>query len=112
MGEIGSQPMHTDQPPAPQARYGGTDAARLARGMRTPHDLRQRAVAVRRQCLRMVHRARLGHPGGDLSAADILVTLYFSILHVYPADPVWPGRDRFIMSKGHASGVFYATLAE
>jgi transketolase len=77
-----------------------------------PTALRQRALAVRRQSLGMVHRAGTGHPGGDLSAADILVTLYFAVLDVDPAQPTRPDRDRFIMSKGHASGAFYATLAE
>jgi len=59
----------------------------------------------------MVHRARLGHPGGDLSAADILIALYFGVLHIDPRQPNDPGRDRFIMSKGHCSGALYATLA-
>jgi transketolase len=66
---------------------------------------------VRRESLRMVHRARLGHPGGDLSAADILVTLYFGILRIDPQRPQAPDRDRFIMSKGHCSGALYTTLA-
>jgi transketolase len=69
------------------------------------------AQRVRRQSLRMVHRAGLGHPGGDLSAADILVTLYFGILRIDPQNPQAPGRDRFIMSKGHCSGALYTTLA-
>jgi len=69
------------------------------------------ARAVRRESLRMVHRARLGHPGGDLSAADILVTLYFGVLRVNPLRPQDPHRDRFIMSKGHCSGALYSTLA-
>jgi len=77
-----------------------------------PSVLQQRALAVRRQSLAMVHRAGTGHPGGDLSAADILVTLYFAVLNVDPAKPTDPARDRFIMSKGHASGAFYATLSE
>jgi transketolase len=59
----------------------------------------------------MVHRARVGHPGGDLSATDILITLYFGVLRVDPQQPNDPGRDRFIMSKGHCSGALYATLA-
>lgn len=59
----------------------------------------------------MVHRARLGHPGGDLSSADILVTLYFGVLRIDPKRPSDPGRDRFIMSKGHCSGALYSTLA-
>lgn len=60
----------------------------------------------------MVHRSKLGHPGGDFSAADILVTLYRVILRVDPENPVAPGRDRFIMSKGHCSAALYATLAQ
>ncbi len=66
---------------------------------------------VRRKALQMVHRAQLGHPGGDLSSADILVTLYFGVLHIDGGRPDAPDRDRFIMSKGHSSGAFYATLA-
>ena len=59
----------------------------------------------------MVHRARLGHPGGDLSSADILVSLYFGVLRVDPACPGDAARDRFIMSKGHCSAALYSTLA-
>lgn len=73
--------------------------------------LQHLAQSVRRQSLQMIHAARLGHPGGDLSATDILVTLYCAVLHVDPAQPLLPHRDRFIMSKGHSSGAFYATLA-
>jgi transketolase len=69
------------------------------------------ARRVRSESLRMVHRARLGHPGGDLSSADILVTLYFGTLRIDPERPQWPDRDRFIMSKGHCSGALYTTLA-
>jgi len=69
------------------------------------------ARRVRSESLRMVHRARLGHPGGDLSAADILVTLYFGTLRIDPERPQSPDRDRFIMSKGHCSGALYTTLA-
>jgi transketolase len=60
----------------------------------------------------MVHAARLGHPGGDLSAADILTALYFGILRIDPANPAWPERDRFVLSKGHCSAALYAVLAE
>jgi transketolase len=74
--------------------------------------LRRRAASIRRASLRMVHAARLGHPGGDLSCADILATLYFHVLRVDPANPHDPARDRFILSKGHASAALYATLAE
>jgi transketolase len=60
----------------------------------------------------MVHGARLGHPGGDLSCADILAALFFHALRVDPSRPEDPKRDRFVMSKGHASASLYATLAE
>jgi transketolase len=70
------------------------------------------AQHIRRTSLRMVHAAKMGHPGGDLSAADILATLYFRVLSVSPGNASDPARDRFILSKGHASAVLYATLAE
>jgi transketolase len=71
----------------------------------------RRAAEIRRTALTMVHRARLGHPGGDLSAADVLASLYFHALRIDPARPADPARDRFILSKGHASAALYATLA-
>jgi transketolase len=72
----------------------------------------ERAQRIRRTSLRMVHAAGMGHPGGDLSAADILAALFFHVLNVNPANPADPARDRFILSKGHASAVLYATLSE
>jgi len=74
--------------------------------------IRARASAIRRDALKMVFEARQGHPGGDMSVADILATLYFGVLRVDPKAPRAPGRDRLILSKGHASGALYATLAE
>ena len=74
--------------------------------------LRERATGIRRAALTMIERAGLGHAGGDLSAADILATLYFAVLKFDPREPKTPQRDRFIMSKGHCSGALYATLAE
>ena len=73
--------------------------------------LKARAAQTRIRSLQMVHRAKLGHPGGDFSSADILTALYGAILRVDPSNPRDPDRDRFIMSKGHCSGAFYATLA-
>ena len=70
------------------------------------------ARTVRETSLRMVHRSKLGHPGGDMSAADILAVLYSAVLRVNPASPFDPTRDRFVMSKGHCSAALYATLAE
>lgn len=67
---------------------------------------------LRIAAMTMTHHAGIGHTGGDLSSADILATLYLGgVLRVNPDDPNWPERDRFIMSKGHCSGIFYSTLA-
>lgn len=70
------------------------------------------AWTVRKSSLEMVHRSKLGHPGGDMSAADILAVLYSCVLRVNPAMPSDPTRDRFVMSKGHCSASLYSTLAE
>lgn len=60
----------------------------------------------------MIHSGQSGHPGGSLSAADLVATLYHGVMHHRPKDPRWRGRDRFVLSKGHASPVIYAALAE
>jgi len=60
----------------------------------------------------MVCRAGMGHPGGDLSIADVLAVLFGHVLDVDPSRPGHPGRDRFILSKGHASAALYAAMAE
>ncbi len=74
--------------------------------------IRARASAIRKDALKMVFEARQGHPGGDMSVTDILAALYVGVLRVDPKAPRAPGRDRLILSKGHASGALYATLAE
>lgn len=66
---------------------------------------------IRRTALGMIVAAGQGHPGGDLSSADILAALYGDILRHDPSRPDWPERDRFVMSKGHCTGAFYAVLA-
>ena len=73
--------------------------------------IRDRALWIRRRSFQMVYEAQLGHPGGDFSAADILATIYFGVLRYDPAVPADPARDRFVMSKGHCTGAFYAVLA-
>jgi len=78
---------------------------------RTVTKLRTLAAAIRRRNLQMVYTAKLGHIGGDFSATDILVTLYFAVLNVDPRRPDDPERDRFILSKGHAAVALYTTLA-
>mgnify|MGYP000845558675 CR=1 FL=1 len=74
--------------------------------------LRQKAQLVRKHIVQMVTEANSGHPGGSLSAADLLTALYFQVMRINPEKPDWPERDRFILSKGHASPVLYAVLAE
>ncbi|HIA89799.1 MAG TPA: transketolase [Candidatus Poseidoniales archaeon] len=70
------------------------------------------AVRCRAEILRMTHRAGAGHPGGSLSEIDILVALYSTRLRYDPKQPNLADRDRFILSKGHASPGMYAILAE
>lgn len=77
----------------------------------TIHRLKGLANTIRQRDLSMIHRAGIGHVGGDFSAIDILVTLYFAVLHIDPQQPDAPERDRFILSKGHAAGALYTTLA-
>jgi len=73
--------------------------------------LRQIARQLRIDSLRMIHRARGGHPGGSLSAADLIAALFFHEMNIRPHEPDWPDRDRFVLSKGHACPVLYAALA-
>ena len=76
-------------------------------------DLQAIAQRVRRHIVEMTHAAQSGHPGGSLSAVEICTALYFGgILRYDPTRPDWSERDRFVMSKGHATPVLYATLAE
>lgn len=70
------------------------------------------AADIRRESLRMVHRAKASHIGGALSMADLLAVLYARVLRVNPEKPNWKNRDRFILSKGHGTAAVYAVLAE
>ena len=79
----------------------------------SPADIQARATNMRVNIIKMLHEAGSGHPGGSLSAADIVATLYFGgVMNVNPDDPSDPSRDRFILCKGHAAPVLYAALAE
>lgn len=75
-------------------------------------ELKAKALRIRRNILTMISRAGSGHPGGSLSAVEILTTLYFHIMKYDLDDCTWPERDRFILSKGHAAPLLYAILAE
>jgi len=70
------------------------------------------AKKLRRHIIMMIGKAGSGHPGGSLSAVEIVTALYWRALKHNPQDPAWPERDRFVLSKGHAAPVLYAALAE
>jgi transketolase len=74
--------------------------------------LQRIAQNIRLSVVKSITAAGSGHPGGSLSVADILTTLYFKVMRIDSKDPTWPDRDRFVMSKGHAAPALYATLAE
>ena len=67
---------------------------------------------MRRELIEMITAAKSGHPGGSLSATEIVVTLFFDVMRHDPANPKWKDRDRFILSKGHCCPVLYAVMAE
>lgn len=74
-------------------------------------ELRKMAVNVRKDIVEMIARVNSGHPGGSLSAADLVTALYFNVLNHDPKNPHWEDRDRFILSKGHACPVLYSCMA-
>ena len=74
-------------------------------------ELQRLAIQMRRLVIESVHHAGAGHLGGPLSAAEMLTALYFEIMNIDPAKPRDPGRDRFILSKGHCSIGLYSILA-
>jgi transketolase len=76
-----------------------------------PEELRSTARRLRVQILRMIANAGSGHPGGSLSAIDVITYLYFHHMNLRPAEPEWPDRDRFVLSKGHCSPALYVALA-
>lgn len=75
-------------------------------------DLENKAKQIRRLIIQMLAKAGSGHPGGSLSAADLITALYFSVMRINPVEPKWPDRDRFHMSKGHCCPLWYAVLSQ
>ena len=75
-------------------------------------EMKERALVIRRHIVKMTAAAGSGHPGGSLSAVEILTALYFKVMNYDPANPRWEDRDRFILSKGHCVPVLYSVLAE
>ena len=80
--------------------------------MREKSFLMEKATKIRKHIVEMICKAKSGHPGGSLSAADIVTALYFSEMNIDPKNPKMDNRDRFVLSKGHAAPVLYAALAE
>ncbi len=77
-----------------------------------PAELADISKLVRRHIIEMITAAKSGHPGGSLSATEIVVSLFFDIMKHDPANPKWADRDRFILGKGHACPVLYSVMAE
>jgi transketolase len=75
-------------------------------------ELQAIAKKIRRDIIQMIGAAKSGHPGGSLSAVEILVTLFYDVMRHDPKNPAWPERDRFLLSKGHAAPVLYSVMAE
>ena len=80
--------------------------------MRNHKELSSVAANVRKNIISMLHQSGSGHPGGSLSAVEIVTALYFDEMNVDPANPKKENRDRFVLSKGHAAPVVYSVLAE
>jgi transketolase len=99
---------------ASAAKVGAEASLSAEAGARPLSVKAMKAIAkkLRRHIISMIGRAGSGHPGGSLSAVEIVTALYFKVLRHKPQDPRWVDRDRFILSKGHAAPVLYATLAE
>jgi len=74
--------------------------------------LKSKSKAVRKHILKMTTEAGSGHPGGSMSALEVIVSLYFYKMRHRSKDPEWADRDRFVLSKGHAAPALYSVLAE
>ncbi|WP_031499061.1 transketolase [Bryobacter aggregatus] len=77
-----------------------------------PAELAAIAKTVRRHIIEMITAAKSGHPGGSLSATEIVTTLFFDVMKHDPQNPSWAERDRFLMGKGHACPVLYSVMAQ
>lgn len=79
---------------------------------RRVEELGKKAYKLRRDVVEMAYRSRSGHIGGDLSVMDILTTLYFGVMNIFPDEADHPDRDRFLLSKGHCVDALYCVLGE
>lgn len=80
--------------------------------MENYNELKSIAKKLRIDIIKMLEKSKSGHPGGSLSACEILTALYFKEMKIDPKNPKWEDRDRFVLSKGHGAPVLYAALAE
>ncbi|SHI09013.1 transketolase [Sporanaerobacter acetigenes] len=80
--------------------------------MKNYEELKSIAKSLRINIIKMLEKSQSGHPGGSLSACEILTALYFKEMDIDPKNPHWEDRDRFVLSKGHGAPVLYAVLAE
>ncbi|WP_165214607.1 transketolase [Schaalia sp. ZJ1691] len=77
----------------------------------TVDELKEHAKELRKTAVHMIYKAQSGHPGGSLSAADVVTNLYYREMRHDPLNPQWPDRDRFVLSKGHVAPILYSALA-
>jgi len=99
--------------PSDSKKSSETSADNVKAGVfSSSEDLQEVAKRLRRHIVTMIGKAGSGHPGGSLSAVEIVVTLYWRMMRHKPSDPGWEDRDRFILSKGHAAPLLYSVLAE
>ena len=75
-------------------------------------EVEKTATKLRMEVVKMLKEAKSGHPGGSLSACEIVTALYFKEMNIDSSRPDWPDRDRFVLSKGHGAPILYAALAE
>jgi len=74
--------------------------------------LKRKTAELRLSIVEMITKAGSGHPGGSLSAVDLLAVLYYCVMNIRPENPKWENRDRFILSKGHAAPAIYSILSD
>jgi transketolase len=98
--------------PSDSKKHQSGTSANNAEVFASNEDLTAVAKRLRRHIVTMIGKAGSGHPGGSLSAVEIVTTLYWKVMRHKPTDPHWADRDRFVLSKGHAAPMLYAVLAE
>ena len=84
----------------------------ISQSDRSIKELEEISSKTRKLILETLAEAKSGHPGGSLSAVELVVALYYSVMRHDPSNPKWSNRDRFILSKGHAAPLLYTVLAE